>query len=757
MKNGTTARKTKILSSKIGYGSLALALGGASLFQGCLNSPDTPSPHETPNTVSALVSTQATSGMLYQWWDSIPGTSVANLTANVRYPDQPNGKIVLDSGFEAKSNRGNNYGAVMSGWILAPKTGNYTFWIASNDNGEFWLSTTESKTNTKLVASVTGYTKPRQWGKYPSQKSVAIKLDSGKYYYAEALQKDATGGDCLAVGWQLPNGTLEQPIPRNRLSQITVVQPPTNIAPRVHITAPVFGKVIKKGDTLLVTATASDSDGFVAKVTFSRDGKVIATDTTAPYAYTFRDTTVGNHTIRAQATDNKGAVANDSVNYSVQTTLPPPVNLAPWVRITAPTFGKVIKKGDTLLVTATASDSDGFVAKVTFSRDGKVIATDTSAPYAYNFRDTAVGSHTIRAMATDNQGAVANDSVNYSVQTTLPPPANIAPWVRITAPTFGKVIKKGDTLLVTATASDSDGFVAKVTFSRDGKVIATDTSAPYAYTFRDTTLGNHTIRAQATDNKGAVANDSVNYSVQTTLPPPTNIAPRVQITAPTFGKVIKKGDTLLVTATASDSDGFVSKVTFSRDGKVIATDSTAPYTYTFRDTAVGTHTIRAQATDDKGAVANDTVNYSVQTTLPPPVNIAPRVHLTAPTLGKVIKKGDTLWVSATASDSDGFVAKVTFSRDGKVIATDSTAPYTYTFRDTTVGNHTIKAQATDNKGAVANDSVNYWVQADTAAVGLHFKIGAKLNGYAVNTVQETGIANIATIWKRLTLGRFKTA
>src|SRR5260221_1187399 len=45
-----------------------------------------------------------------------------------------------------------------------------------------------------------------------------IALAAGQRYYMEALHKEGSGGDNVAAGWQLPDGTQERPIPGNRLT-----------------------------------------------------------------------------------------------------------------------------------------------------------------------------------------------------------------------------------------------------------------------------------------------------------------------------------------------------------------------------------------------------------------------------------------------------------------------------------------------------------------------------------------------------------
>jgi hypothetical protein len=62
-----------------------------------------------------------------------------------------------------------------------------------------------------------------------------------------------------------------------------------------------------------MTATAADSDGTVTKVEFLDGTKILGQDTTAPYAFTWRNVPVGTHVLTARATDNRGAVTTSSV------------------------------------------------------------------------------------------------------------------------------------------------------------------------------------------------------------------------------------------------------------------------------------------------------------------------------------------------------------------------------------------------------------------------------------------------------------
>ena len=151
-----------------------------------------------------------------QVWTGISGTAIAALTGNANYPDNPSITDELGS-FEAPVNWADNYGTRIVGYLHAPVTGTYTFWIASDDNGELWLSTDDSAGNKERIAYVPGWTSSRQWTKYTVQKSVEVYLTAGQRYYIEALQKEAGGDDNLAVAWQIPGGSQEV-IPGDYLS-----------------------------------------------------------------------------------------------------------------------------------------------------------------------------------------------------------------------------------------------------------------------------------------------------------------------------------------------------------------------------------------------------------------------------------------------------------------------------------------------------------------------------------------------------------
>ena len=110
---------------------------------------------------------------------------------------------------------GNNYTRKITGWITAPTTGSYTFYIASDDDSKLFLSSDATAANKEQVASVPdgGWNDTiTQWAKYSSQKSTARTLQAGQRYYIEVQHNEGGGGDFASVAWTGPGIDAITPI-----------------------------------------------------------------------------------------------------------------------------------------------------------------------------------------------------------------------------------------------------------------------------------------------------------------------------------------------------------------------------------------------------------------------------------------------------------------------------------------------------------------------------------------------------------------
>lgn len=151
-------------------------------------------------------------------WEAFTGigsdVSISALTSVAKYPDQPD-EVRLVPGYEGPANFGDNYGARIKGFITPTQTGDYVFYVATDDHGELWLSTDDTAQNKTRRAVEPNWSNPRQWtgpdgGGRPGcdagqceNVTAPIHLEAGKRYYTELLYKEGGGGDHGAVAWKL--------------------------------------------------------------------------------------------------------------------------------------------------------------------------------------------------------------------------------------------------------------------------------------------------------------------------------------------------------------------------------------------------------------------------------------------------------------------------------------------------------------------------------------------------------------------------
>jgi uncharacterized protein (DUF1800 family) len=156
----------------------------------------------TPSSATMLIPPQpGVTQVVQDIWTGIAGTQVSAIPLNTK----PNSSRLLNS-LENPSNAplGRDYGTRIRGYFTAPSTGNYTFWIASDDQSELWISDDDQPASLTKRAWVTGATASREWTKYPEQKSRLLALTAGQKYYYEVYQKNGATPENLAVGWLKP-------------------------------------------------------------------------------------------------------------------------------------------------------------------------------------------------------------------------------------------------------------------------------------------------------------------------------------------------------------------------------------------------------------------------------------------------------------------------------------------------------------------------------------------------------------------------
>ena len=97
-----------------------------------------------------------------------------------------------------------------------------------------------------------------------------------------------------------------------------------------------------------------------------------------------------------------------------------------------------------------------------------------------------------------------------------------------------------------------------------------------------------------------------------------NIPPVVAITSPAAGATFNAPATIEIGASASDSDGAITKVEFFQGAVKLGEDSSSPYSWTWTQVPAGTYPLTARATDDRGAAGTSSaVMVSVGSGLPP--------------------------------------------------------------------------------------------------------------------------------------------
>lgn len=490
------------------------------------------------------------------------------------------------------------------------------------------------------------------------------------------------------------------------------------LLPGIVLNAPTSGTPYPAPAFVAFDALAWHLDGFVSRVDFYATGPPLGTNVlvgsitnsqpfTNSYQLTWSNDVVGNFTLTAVATDNRGAsVASSSVNIGVV-----PVILVNGAYTNTHTFTFLATNQITILMTNPVPG--GHILYTTDGSDPK----QSGQPYQGPFSVT--NSTLVRAVTTDDGYSPLQevDSVSivtiplYSVSASTPGGGSVAvsnccgPYpsnsiVTVTATTSngwtllgwtGDVVTNASSFSLTVNTNKSVqaifGTGLNIKTNVNGSILATPSTNlyPYGSTVRLTAVPNPQFHFSLWQDAATfgTSNSPLNFSVTSTNPVISAIfltnsanffALNVQIgagdgavTRAPFATQYTNGTSVNLTATPASGQLFVNWVV----NNVPSGSST---------------NLTVLMTTNKTVVAN----------FSPPT--PPYIAITNPLAGATFMYQAAIPVSVSTTSAVGSVVRVGFYGGGSFLGTVSNAPFNFTWTNAPPGTNILTAVATDNFG-----------------------------------------------------------
>jgi len=334
-------------------------------------------------------------------------------------------------------------------------------------------------------------------------------------------------------------------------------------------------------------------------------------------------------------------------------------NLAPVANITGDlnvTLGEIVS-----LDGALSFDRDGQIVSYEW-KEGNETLSGTSKLEKGDF---ALGWHKVVLTVTDDDGARGSKEVLVRILR-----INTLPSIDL-----GKDLNltEGETHMLSPSVSDSDGYILSYEWRIDGNVVAT---TPYL-SLEYLSVGEHNVTLSVIDNDLGRASDSI---VAVVVPKPDTTPPVIT--------VLGENPTIVSIGNPYTDQGAIA--IDERDGNISVESNVSVNT-----SMVGEYVVYYSAVDTSGNHITASRRVVVQD---PAANIPPMVDMGA---DETIIEGETARLHAIATDTDGSIVSYQWQAFGTLETTGADA----IISDLSSGQYTITVIVTDDKGAMASDSI----------------------------------------------------
>jgi len=166
------------------------------------------------STVSFHAWTYVSCLLTFETFNTDGGVGITSLTGSPNYPNNPRERAFI-KGFDSRQVYGNDshdmYGGRMWGYLTPPSSGNFVFYLRSDDAGQLRLnSNADPALSTDPAGAVVVADEPGCCHGFSFAHSGSIHLNGGQRYYVEGIWAEGIGGDYLQIAVAAPGLTDAQ-------------------------------------------------------------------------------------------------------------------------------------------------------------------------------------------------------------------------------------------------------------------------------------------------------------------------------------------------------------------------------------------------------------------------------------------------------------------------------------------------------------------------------------------------------------------
>ncbi len=393
--------------------------------------------------------------------------------------------------------------------------------------------------------------------------------------------------------------------------------------------------------------------------------------------------TAGAYQLKLVVTDNQGATDDDTVTITVNPApnIPPTANAGSDQEFDLPV--------SEMTLNGSGTDIDGTISTYAWSKitagPHTITATASATTTVTGF---TAGEYQIKLTVTDNSGATAVDTITVIVNAA--PPVNIQP-ISNAGSDQSIYYPPNSSVTLSGGGTDSDGTIVTYQWTKISGTGGTFGNANSASTtFSGLTPGTYQLNLRVKDDDDAIDDDVVVIVVTANATPIVSAGPDLQINTPSTSTVL--------TGSANDEDGTILTYLWSKlTGGAVTITTPALSATGLTGLIPGTYQFELMVTDNRGAIAKDTVTVLV--------NSSPTVEFEGAATQFI--EGDSIIVSIKANDDDGNIVSILHTKlsgNGSIIRFP-TQGGTVIAGLQPASSYTFQVTVTDDRGATATDTV----------------------------------------------------